>query len=198
MSAAQTKQTKDKRARLEVAPKPGEAGGTACKCQGKLPDDRYGILDDIIAKHKDVPGSLIPVLHEAQQLFGCLPEDVQTRIAKGLGVPESEVYGVATFYSLFSLRPKGKWTVNVCLGTACYVRGAAACLEAVKKELGVDIGGTSRDGLFTLQAVRCLGACALAPVVMIGDTVFARVKPEDIPRILAEYAASHSSESAAS
>ncbi|MEW6106998.1 MAG: NAD(P)H-dependent oxidoreductase subunit E [Bacillota bacterium] len=195
MSAAQTK---EKRARLEVAPKPGEAGKGTCKCQGKLPDDRYGILDEIIAKHKDTPGSLIPVLHEAQQLFGCLPEDVQSRIAKGLGVPESEVYGVATFYSLFSLRPKGKWTVNVCLGTACYVRGAATCLEALKKELGVDIGGTSRDGLFTLQAVRCLGACALAPVVMIGETVFARVKPEDIPKILADYAATHSSEVAAS
>lgn len=198
MSAAQTKQAKEKRARLEVAPRPGEGGKGTCKCQGKLPDDRYAMLDDIIAKHKDTPGSLIPVLHEAQQLFGCLSEDVQSRIAKGLGVPESEVYGVSTFYSLFSLRPKGKWTVNVCLGTACYVRGAAACLEALKKELGVDIGGTSRDGTFTLQAVRCLGACALAPVVMIGETVFARVKPDDVPKILADYAAAHSSESAAS
>lgn len=181
-----TKSTK--RRHLEVAP-------SSCKCEGKIPDDRYARLEDIIAEYRDKPGSLIPVLHEAQELFGCLSEDVQARVARGLGVPESEVYGVATFYSLFSLRPKGKWTVNVCLGTACYVRGAAACLEAFKKELGVDIGGTSKDGLFTLQAVRCLGACALAPVVMIGDTVFARVRPDDVKKILANYAAAHSGES---
>ncbi len=169
-----------------------------CKCHGKLPDDRFNKLHDVIEKHKDQPGSLIPVLHEAQQLFGCLPEDVQQFVAKGLGVPESEVYGVATFYSLFSLKPKGKWTVNVCLGTACYVKGAANCLEALKKELGIDIGGTSKDGLFTLQGVRCVGACALAPVVVIGDTVYAKVKPEDIKRILAEYVEAHSTEAHAS
>lgn len=180
-------------------PKSGSAGGE-CKCHGKLPDDRFGKLHDVIQQYKDKPGSLIPVLHEAQQLFGCLPEDVQKQVAKGLGVPESEVYGVATFYSLFSLKPKGKWTINVCLGTACYVKGAADCLEALKKELGVDIGGTSEDGLFTLQGVRCVGACALAPVVVIGDTVYAKVKPEDIKGILAEYKTSSaaSAEAAAS
>lgn len=177
-----------KRRRLEIAP-------SSCQCEPKTPDDRYARLEEIVAEHKDKPGSLIPVLHEAQELFGCLSEDVQARVARGLGVSESEVYGVTTFYSLFSLRPKGKWTVNVCLGTACYVKGAAACLAALKKALGVDIGGTSQDGLFTLQAVRCLGACALAPVVMIGDTVFARVRPDDVKRILADYAAAHSDES---
>lgn len=123
-----------------------ESVGGECKCHGKLPDDRFNKLRDVIDEYKDKSGSLIPVLHEAQQLFGCLPEDVQEFVAKGLGVPESEVYGVATFYSLFSLKPKGKWTISVCLGTACYVKGAANCLEALKKELGTDIGGTSEDG----------------------------------------------------
>ncbi|NLJ60073.1 MAG: NADH-quinone oxidoreductase subunit NuoE [Firmicutes bacterium] len=171
-----------------------ESVGGECKCHGKLPDDRFTKLHDVIEEYKDKPGSLIPVLHEAQKLFGCLPEDVQQFVAKGLGVPESEVYGVATFYSLFSLKPKGKWTISVCLGTACYVKGAADCLEALKKELGIDIGGTSEDGLFTLEGVRCVGACALAPVVVIGDTVYAKVKPEDIKKILAEHVEAHSAE----
>jgi NADH:ubiquinone oxidoreductase subunit E len=169
-----------------------------CKCHGKLSDDRFNKLHDVINEYRDEPGSLIPVLHAAQQLFGCLPEDVQQFVAKGLDVPESEVYGVATFYSLFSLKPKGRWTVNICLGTACYVKGAADCLEALKKELGIDIGGTSEDGLFTLQGVRCVGACALAPVVVIGDTVYAKVKPEDIKGILAEHVETHSVETQAS
>jgi NADH:ubiquinone oxidoreductase subunit E len=175
-----------------------ESKGGECKCHGKLPDDRFAKLHDIIEEHKDERGSLIPVLHEAQQLFGCLPEDVQKQVAKGLDVPESEVYGVATFYSLFSLKPKGRWIVNVCLGTACYVKGAADCLEALKKELGVDLGGTSKDGLFTLQGVRCVGACALAPVVVIDDTVYAKVKPEDIKRILAEHVEANAKEAHAS
>ena len=177
-----------------------ESVSRECKCHGKLPDDRFSKLNDVIDEYKDKPGSLIPVLHRAQQLFGCLPEDVQQFVAEGLGVQESEVYGVATFYSLFSLKPKGRWTISVCLGTACYVKGAADCLEALRKELGTDIGGTSEDGLFTLQGVRCVGACALAPVVVIDDTVYAKVKPEDIKGILAEYKADSaaSAEAAAS
>lgn len=178
-------------------PKPDTVCGE-CKCQGNLHDDRFDKLQDIIDKYKDQAGSLIPVLHEAQQLFGCLPEDVQVFVAKGLGIPESEVYGVVTFYSLFSLKPKGKWTISVCLGTACYVKGAADCMEELKKELGCDVGGTSEDGLFTLEGVRCVGACALAPVAVIGDTVYAKVKPEDIKGILAEFVDANSTEARAS
>ncbi len=187
------KTAQDRNRHLKPAPGPSEREAGSDR-QGKRPEDRFDELERIIAKHRDTPGSLIPVLHEAQQLFGCLSEDVQARIAAGLGVPESEVYGVATFYSLFSLRPKGRWTVSACLGTACYVKGAASCLEALKKELGVEVGGTTPDGLFTLQAVRCLGACALAPVIMIDETVFARVKPDEVRNILAEYARTHGSE----
>lgn len=169
-----------------------------CKCKGELHDDRFDKLQSVINEHKNQQGSLIPVLHEAQQLFGCLSKDVQQFVAKGLNVSESEVYGVATFYSLFSLEPRGKWTVSVCLGTACYVKGADACLDALKEELGVELGGTSKDGLFTLEGVRCVGACALAPVVVIGDTVYAKVESKNIKKILAEHVKNHSAEGHAS
>ena len=158
-----------------------------CKCHGKLPDDRFNKLHDVIEEYKDKPGSLIPVLHEAQKLFGCLSEDVQQYVAKGLGVPESEVYGVATFYSLFSLKPKGRWTVNVCLGTACYVKGAQKVLDEIEKVLNIKVGDTTDDGKFTLDATRCLGACGLAPVMMINDHVYGRLVPEDVAGIIEKY-----------
>lgn len=167
-------------------------GVTTCKCRcegnsSNLVDDRFPKLDAIIGKYRGNPGALIPVLHEAQQLFGCLSEDVQERVASGLGVSPSEVYGVSTFYSFFTLRPRGKWKIGVCLGTACYVRGAAEVVEALKKELDIPVNGTTKDGRFTLEVVRCLGACGLAPVIMIGDDVHGRVRPEQIPEILKEY-----------
>jgi len=160
---------------------------TACACSSIAHDTRYEKLDAIIAKHKDRRGALIPILHEAQELFGCLSEDIQDRIAKGLGIPLSEVYGVTTFYSLFTLKPRGKWTIAVCMGTACYVRGAAEVLNALKTELGVPVNGTTDDGRFTLEVVRCLGACGLAPVMTIGGDVYGRMRPEKIRSILDSY-----------
>lgn len=157
-----------------------------CNCCSDS-DQRYRALDEIIQKYRNKPGALIPVLHQAQQLFGYLPEEVQIKVAEGLGVPLSEVYGVITFYSFFSTKPRGKYTIGVCLGTACYVKGAAQILQAVKNELGIEMDDTTDDGLFTLTVTRCLGACGLAPVMMIGDDVYGRLTPERVPEILNSY-----------
>lgn len=158
-----------------------------CCCSEGKNDERYAKLDQIIADHVGQPGALIPVLHQAQELFGFLPDDVQKRVADGLNVPLADVYGVITFYSLFSLQPRGKYNIGLCLGTACYVKGADAILEALKKELGIAPGETSSDGLFTLTITRCLGACAMAPVMMIDEDVHGRLTPDRIPEILAKY-----------
>ena len=158
-----------------------------CKCGGTLTDDRWMKLDQIIERHRGKRGALIPILHEAQELFGCLSEDVQLRVAESLGISPAEIYGIATFYSFFTLQPRGKHKIAVCLGTACYVRGASEILSALKKELQVEVNGTTSDGKFSLEVVRCLGACGLAPVMMIGDNVYGRVKPDEVPNILKEF-----------
>ena len=150
---------------------------------------KYQQLDAIIEKHKTEPGGLMPVMQEAQELFGHLGQDVQERIAEGMGKTLAEVYGVATFYAQFALQPKGKYVIGVCMGTACYVRGAQKVLDRVVKELGVEVGSTTEDGMFTLQATRCLGACGLAPVMMINDEVFGRLTEEEIPAILEKFKA---------
>ena len=154
-----------------------------------MPDmkDKYEELNQVIADLKDQPGALMPVLQKAQGIFGCVPMDVQKIIAEGLGVTLSEVYGVATFYSQFRLEPNGKYTISVCLGTACYVKGSQKVLDRLSEELGTPVGKTSPDGLFTLNATRCLGACGLAPVMTINDEVYGRLVPDDIPGILAKY-----------
>ena len=154
-----------------------------------MPDmkDKYEQLDQVIAELKDQPGALMPVLQKAQGIFGCVPMDVQKIIAEGLGVTLSEVYGVATFYSQFRLEPNGKYTISVCLGTACYVKGSQKVLDRLSEELNTPVGKTSPDGLFTLNATRCLGACGLAPVMTINDEVYGRLVPDDIPGILAKY-----------
>ena len=154
-----------------------------------MPDmkDKYEQLQQVIAELKDQPGALMPVLQRAQGIFGCVPMDVQKIIAEGLGVTLSEVYGVATFYSQFRLEPNGKYTISVCLGTACYVKGSQKVLDRLSEELNTPVGKTSADGLFTLNATRCLGACGLAPVMMINDEVYGRLVPDDIPGILAKY-----------
>ena len=154
-----------------------------------MPDmkDKYEQLNQVIAELKDQPGALMPVLQKAQGIFGCVPMDVQKIIAEGLGVTLSEVYGVATFYSQFRLEPNGKYTISVCLGTACYVKGSQKVLDRLSEELGTPVGKTSPDGLFTLNATRCLGACGLAPVMTINDEVYGRLVPDDIPGILAKY-----------
>ena len=154
-----------------------------------MPDnkDKYAQLQQVIAELKDQPGALMPVLQKAQGIFGCVPMDVQKIIAEGLGVTLSEVYGVATFYSQFSLEPSGKYTISVCLGTACYVKGSQKVLDRLSEELQTPVGKTSPDGLFTLNATRCLGACGLAPVMTVNDEVYGRLVPDDIPGILAKY-----------
>ena len=150
-------------------------------------DEKWRKLTEIIADHKSSPGALIRVLHKAQMLFGHLPKEVQLAVAEGLGLPASEVYGVVTFYSFFSIKPRGKYIVGVCMGTACYVKGAAAVLEALKKELGVTPGNITEDGLFSLRLTPCVGACALAPVVAIGDDVYSKLTPDKIPEVVAKY-----------
>ena len=152
--------------------------------------DKYLQLDEVIQQNKGKQGAVMMTLQAAQNIFGCVPLDVQEIIADGLGVTLSEVYGVATFYSQFSLQPKGEYVCGVCLGTACYVKGSQKVLDKLCSELGVEVGQTTKDGRFTVQATRCLGACGLAPVMMINDEVYGRLTPEDIPDILAKYRAS--------
>lgn len=149
--------------------------------------EKYAKLNDVIAAHRSEKGALMPVLQEAQEIFGCVPMDVQEIIADGLDTTLSEVYGVATFYSQFSLQPRGEYVVGVCLGTACYVKGSQKVMDKLIGELNTKVGKTSADGKFTLQATRCLGACGLAPVMMINDEVYGRLTPDEIPGILDRY-----------
>lgn len=144
-------------------------------------------LTEIIEKYKDTRGALIPVLHEAQQVYGYLPVDVLKTISKGLNVPLAEIYGVVTFYTQFSLNPKGKFRVSVCMGTACYVKGSGQILDKLKEKLGIEVGECTSDGRFSLDACRCIGACGLAPVIMINDDVHGRLIPEDINKIIDHY-----------
>ena len=151
--------------------------------------EKFAQLQELIDAHKNEKGALMPVLQGAQGIFGCVSEDVQKAIAEGLGVTLSEVYGVATFYAQFSLRPKGKYLISVCLGTACYVKGGQSVLDKLAEVLQIPVGGTTPDGLFTLEATRCLGACGLAPVMMINGEVYGRLTPDVIPGIIEKYKA---------
>ncbi|MBQ3123928.1 MAG: NADH-quinone oxidoreductase subunit NuoE [Clostridia bacterium] len=144
-------------------------------------------LREFIMSEKDEPGALMPVLQKAQEIYGYLPIEVQTIIADMLEISLSEVYGVATFYAQFSLYPKGEHRISVCLGTACYVKGADKILEALEKRLEIKVGECTRDGLFSLDACRCVGACGLAPVMMIDEDVYGRITPDDIDGILQKY-----------
>lgn len=144
-------------------------------------------LMDVIAQHRGTSGALMPVLQAAQGIFGYVPEDVQILIAEEMGVMLTEVYGVSTFYSQFSLEPKGEHVIGVCMGTACYVKGSQKVLDKLSSELNVEVNKTTPDMKFTLDATRCLGACGLAPVMMIGEEVYGRLTPEDIPGIVAKY-----------
>lgn len=144
-------------------------------------------LREFIAAHKHIPGALMPVLQEAQGIYGYLPEEVQQIIADGLDISASEVYGVATFYSQFSLTPKGKYKISVCLGTACYVKGADKVLAKIEELLGIKTGECTPDGLFSIDACRCVGACGLAPVVMINDDVYGKLEAKDVEDMLNKY-----------
>lgn len=144
-------------------------------------------LDRLIKKYKNKPGSLIPVLQQAQELIGYLPPSVQRHIAKGLSLPVSEVHGVVSFYSFFTMKPKGKNDIRVCLGTACYVKGAEEIVNKLKQRLKIDIGGITEDKKFSLETVRCLGACGLAPVVVINKETHGAVIPVKAPDLLKDY-----------
>ncbi len=144
-------------------------------------------LLNCIGEHRNDPGALMPVLHEAQNIYGYLPAEVQTVIAEKLNIPLAEVYGVATFYSQFSLYPKGKHQISVCLGTACYVKGADKILEVLEKELKISCGQCTPDSRFSIDSCRCVGACGLAPVMIIDGEVYGKIKPEDVDGILDKY-----------
>lgn len=144
-------------------------------------------LRKVIAEYKEVQGALMPVLQKAQDIYGYLPEEVQIIIAEGLGLSLEEVYAVVTFYAQFSLNPAGKYKVAVCLGTACYVKGSQQILDELVKVLGIPVGGTTPDGLFTLEATRCLGCCGLAPVMTVGSDVYGRLVPADVKGIIDKY-----------
>ena len=144
-------------------------------------------LNAVIKKYKGEAGGLMPVLQQAQGIYGYLPIEVQIMIADGLEMSLGEVYGVATFYSQFSLVPKGKNNVSVCLGTACYVKGADKILEEIEMQLGIKSGECSEDGKFSITTCRCVGACGLAPVMMVNDDVYGRLTVDDIDGILAKY-----------
>ena len=144
-------------------------------------------LKEAIARNIDDPGAVMPVLQEAQEIYGYLPIEVQKMVAEGLNVPLEEVYGVSTFYSQFALSPKGKYNISVCLGTACYVKGSQEILDKICEVLGVAPGECTADLKFSVEACRCIGACGLAPVFTINDDVYGRVTPDEIPDIIAKY-----------
>ncbi|MDD5408774.1 MAG: NADH-quinone oxidoreductase subunit NuoE [Candidatus Omnitrophica bacterium] len=140
------------------------------------------------AKTKDHPDSqLISILHKAQELYGYLSQEAMTEVAKEMNIPTAHIWGVATFYHYFNLKPKGKHSISVCLGTACYVKGAEEILNSIREELNIDFGQTSSDNLFTLQEARCLGACGLAPVIMIDDKIYGSLTPKKALEIIKSY-----------
>jgi NADH-quinone oxidoreductase subunit E/NADP-reducing hydrogenase subunit HndA len=149
--------------------------------------EQWSAVDGIIHRHKTRPGSLIPVLEEIQETIGYLPKPVLDRVARGLRIPFSEVYGVVTFYSFFTMFPRGKHTVRCCLGTACYVRGGNKLLEMLVDTLKIEPGETTEDRRFSLETVRCLGACGLAPVVVVDEDTHRQMKPSKIPGVLNAY-----------
>lgn len=141
-----------------------------------------------VCVQKEYPGSyLIAVLHKAQELFGYLSVEVMDEVAHKMNIPTAHIWGVATFYHYFNLKPIGKYVISVCLGTACYVKGAAEVLEAIKRELGVEIGQTTADNLFTLHEARCLGACGIAPVIMINDKIYGELDAKKVVALINQY-----------
>ena len=144
-------------------------------------------LKAVIEAHKGQKGAVIPVLHEAQNIYGYLPMEVQKMISEGLNIPLAEIYGIVTFYAQFSLNPKGKYQIGVCLGTACYVKGSGDILDEVKKILNIEVGECTPDGKFSLDATRCIGACGLAPVITINEDVYGRLSKGEVADILKKY-----------
>lgn len=145
-------------------------------------------LKAIIEAKKDIPGSLMSIMQDAQGIYGYLPLEVQTTIAEGVGVSVEDVYGIATFYAQFALSPKGRYNISVCLGTACYVKGAQDLIDRLSEVLGIQPGECTADGKFSLEACRCIGACGLAPVLTVNEDVYGRLVKADIDDILKKYA----------
>lgn len=152
-----------------------------------LPQEMFDELEAYINSLEQKEGSLIHVLHKAQHIFGYLPREVQLFVARKLGISGAEVYGVVSFYSYFTTRPYGKHTMSICMGTACFVRGADKVLAKIKDKLGVETGGTTADNLFTIKDVRCIGACGLAPIVTVGDKVYGKITVDDVDRIINDF-----------
>lgn len=152
-----------------------------------IPPEELEKLDSIIDRYEGRANYIIPALKEAQEMYGYLPLEVQLKLAEGLNVSPSHVYGVVTFYSFFTITPRGRHTVRLCLGTACYVKGSKEILQIMVKQVGLNVGETSADGRFTLEAVRCLGACGLAPVMLIGEDTHGNINPNDTLKILDGY-----------
>jgi NADH:ubiquinone oxidoreductase subunit E len=153
----------------------------------ELAKEKFEELRNFIDSLETTKGALIEILHKAQNIFGYLPRDVQLFVARKLGIPGAEVFGVVSFYSYFTTKPRGKHTISVCMGTACFVRGSDKIIEAFKDKLGIESNEITEDGLFSLKDVRCIGACGLAPVVMVDDKVYGRVKVEEIDDIINTY-----------
>lgn len=150
------------------------------------PEQKEQLLQ-VINDKRNEPGALMPILQKAQEIYGYLPIEVQTMIAQEMDIPLEKVYGVTTFYSQFSLNPKGRHQISVCLGTACYVKGSGIILEELQKILGIENGECTPDGKFSLDACRCVGACGLAPVMLVDDDVYGRMNPNEVEKILAKY-----------
>ncbi|GAB6107114.1 NADH-quinone oxidoreductase subunit NuoE family protein [Fusibacter bizertensis] len=157
-------------------------------------DEKLKALDAFIVKQDAQEESLIAILHKAQELFGYLPSELQLYVARKLNIPAAKVYGVVSFYSYFTQEKRGKHTISICMGTACFVKGAEKVMHEFTEQLEIESGKNTADGIFTLKDVRCIGACGLAPVVMIDDKVFGHVKPDDVSKIIAEYRAQEGSE----
>ena len=161
------------------------------KCKTTVPfrgtEEQKQLLMAAIEEMREIPGALMPVMQRAQEIYGYLPVEVQIMIAEGLGVPLSDVYGVATFYAQFALNPKGKYAISVCMGTACYVKGAQQVLDRLEHKLGIKVGGVTEDGKFSLDACRCIGACGLAPVITINENVYGKLTVDEVDRLIDLY-----------
>lgn len=158
-----------------------------CSCGELTEQQKYDRIAEIIDNYKNIEGSLIQVLHMAQTIYGFLPLELQRFIAERMDKPLSEISGVITFYSFFSTQPRGKYIIRVCLGTACYVRGGKKIVDSLKELLGIDVGDTTTDRKFTLEVMRCIGACGLAPAIMINEKVYKQVNPNKLKAILEKY-----------
>ena len=153
----------------------------------KLSEAKVNFIKGVCKSFDNKPGEVINVLHKVQGEYGYLPAEVQELVAKELGIPVSRVYGIVSFYSFFTMTPKGEHPISVCLGTACYVRGAEKVLDELKRQLGINVGEVTPDGKFSLTCLRCVGACGLAPVIEVGDKVYGRMTPDRVKDVLAEY-----------